>query len=52
MKLKPLRDIDRSAGISCAATEAHGRPVHNQDNTHHERPIPLPVPRRPALGLP
>jgi hypothetical protein len=50
MKPKPLCDIDRSAGISCAATKDQGCPVFNQDNTHHERFIPRPFLRLPTSG--
>jgi len=46
MKCLPFRDIDRSAGISCAATVAPGDPAHNPPVTHHERPPLRPVLRR------
>jgi hypothetical protein len=53
MKLKPGFDMDRSAGISCAATPALGCPVHhNQDNDHHERSTRLNSPLRLPAAAP
>ena len=33
MTMRPTRDNDRSAGISCAATRARGGPDSNQDRS-------------------
>jgi hypothetical protein len=43
------RDTDRSAGISCAATDALGCPGPNPHVTHHERPIAT-QPRHPGFN--
>jgi hypothetical protein len=37
MKLDSSRDIDRSAGISCAATNVLRGSVHKPESTHNER---------------
>ena len=47
MTLRPTRDIDRPAGISCAATRARRGPASNQKIGPHERTI-APQPRRHA----
>jgi hypothetical protein len=53
MKLKPGYDIDRSAGISCAATPAQGSAVQtNPDNDNHERSTRLTSTLRRPAGAP
>lgn len=47
MTMRPTRDNDRPAGISCAATRARRDPVYNQDRVPNERNIPA-QPRRHA----